>query len=237
MLNTYINEISQNQADIIKSFAIFYLLLVGNFIGTSIFTCNQINNLKQHKWLQLLIAFFLFYFLVTLLSGTGTLEYTPPIEKFVYSIFYFIGFLIVMRLDMKISVLVLFLIFSIYFLELNKDFYLEGGSQIINASDQDIYNKNQYWITLDWPYKIRLFKIDKNDFTTINQIETIIYYFIIFLLVVGFISYGGEIRDTLKKSNYLSWIDVITDTDICRLQDRKSFFHYFKVGMGLHIYK
>ena len=237
MLNTYINEISQNQADIIKSFAIFYLLLVGNFIGTGIFTCNQINNIKQHKWLQLLIAFLLFYFLVTLLSGTGQLEYTPPIEKLIYSIFYFIGFLVVMRLDMKISGLVLFLIFVIYFLELNKDFYLEGGSQIINTNDQDIYNKNQYWITQDWPYKIRLFKIDKKDFTTINQIETIIYYFIIFLLVVGFISYGGEIRDTLKKSKHLSWIDVITDTDICRLKDRKSFFHYLKIGMGLHIYK
>ena len=215
----------------------FFLLIVNNFIGTSIFTCNQINYLKQHKWLQLLMAFFLFYFLVTLLSDTGKLEYTPPIEKLIYSIFYFIGFLVVMRLDMKITGLVLSLIFIIYFLELNKDFYLEGGSQIINANDQDIYNKNQYWITLDWPYKIRLFKIDKNDFTTINQIETIIYYFIIFLLVVGFISYGGEIRDTLKKSKHLSWIDVITDTDICRLKDRKSFFHYLKVGMGLHIYK
>ena len=237
MLNNYINEISQNQADKIKSFAIFFLLMVNNFIGTSIFTCNQINYLKQHKWLQLLMAFFLFYFLVTLLSDTGKLEYTPPIEKLIYSIFYFIGFLVVMRLDMKITGLVLSLIFIIYFLELNKDFYLEGGSQIINANDQDIYNKNQYWITLDWPYKIRLFKIDKNDFTTINQIETIIYYFIIFLLVVGFISYGGEIRDTLKKSKHLSWVDVITDTDICRLKDRKSFFHYLKVGMGLHIYK
>ena len=61
MLNNYINEISQNQADKIKSFAIFFLLMVNNFIGTSIFTCNQINNLKQHKWLQLLMAFFLFY--------------------------------------------------------------------------------------------------------------------------------------------------------------------------------
>jgi hypothetical protein len=237
MFNTYINEISQNQADIIKSFAIFYLLLVGNYIGTSIFTCNQINNLKQHKWLQLLIAFLLFYFLVTLLSETGKLEYTPPIEKLVYSIFYFIGFLVVMRLDMKISAFVLLLIFIIYFLELNKDFYLEGGSKIINKNDQDIYDKNQYWITFNWPYKIRLFKIYKKDFTTINQIETILYYFIIFLLVIGFISYRGEISDTLKKSKHLSWIDVITDTDICRLKDRKSFIHYLKIGMGLHIYK
>ena len=44
--NNYINEISQNQADKIKSFAIFFLLIVNNFIGTSIFTCNQINTTR-----------------------------------------------------------------------------------------------------------------------------------------------------------------------------------------------
>ena len=235
MLNSFIKEISQNEANMIKSFAIFYLLLVGNYVGTSIFTCFQINYLKQHKWLQLLISFLLFYFLVTLVSETGKLEFTPPIEKLIYSIFYFIGFLIVMRLDMRISALVLLLIFVIYFLELNKDFYLERGTNIIDIIDQDIYKENQYWITLNWPYKIRLLKIKKNDFTIINQIETIIYYSILFLLVIGFISYGGEIHDTLKKKKNLTWVDVITDTDVCRLKDRKSFLHYLKVGLRLKI--
>jgi len=235
MLNTFIKEISQNQADMIKSFAIFYLLLVGNYVGTSIFTCFQINYIKQHKWLQLLISFLLFYFLVTLLSETGKLEYTPPIEKLIYSIFYFIGFLVVMRLDMKISALVLLLIFILYFLELNKDFYLEKGSNIIDLVDQDIYNENQYWITFNWPYKIRLLKIEKDDFIIINRIETVIYYFILFLLVIGFISYGGEIHDTLKRTKNLTWLDIITDTNICRLKDRKSFLHYLKVGIGLKI--
>jgi len=235
MLNSFIKEISQNEANMIKSFAIFYLLLVGNYVGTSIFTCFQINYLKQHKWLQLLISFLLFYFLVTLVSDTGKLEFTPPIEKLIYSIFYFIGFLIVMRLDMRISALVLLLIFVIYFLELNKDFYLERGTNIIDIIDQDIYKENQYWITLNWPYKIRLIKIKKNDFTIINQIETIIYYSILFLLVIGFISYGGEIHDTLKKKKNLTWVDVITDTDVCRLKDRKSFLHYLKVGLRLKI--
>jgi hypothetical protein len=235
MLNSFIKEISQNEANMIKSFAIFYLLLVGNYVGTSIFTCFQINYIKQHKWLQLLISFLLFYFLVTLVSETGKLEFTPPIEKLIYSIFYFIGFLIVMRLDMQISALVLLLIFVIYFLELNKDFYLERGTNIIDIIDQDIYKENQYWITLNWPYKIRLIKIKKNDFTIINQIETIIYYSILFLLVIGFISYGGEIHDTLKKKKNLTWVDVITDTDVCRLKDRKSFLHYLKVGLRLKI--
>ena len=92
MLNNAINPISQGQADLIKSFAIFYLMIVGNFIDTSIFTCSEINYIQKNIWLQLTIAFFLFYFLVTLVSNTGTLELTPPIEKLFYSIFYFIGF-------------------------------------------------------------------------------------------------------------------------------------------------
>lgn len=235
MLNTFVKEISQNQADLIKSFAIFYLLLVGNYIGTSIFTCFQIKYIKEHKWLQLTISFLLFYFLVTLVSETGKLEYTPPIEKLFYSIFYFFGFLVVMRLDIKISIIVLLLIFIIYFLELNKDFYLEKGTNITDLVDQDVYNENQYWITLNWPYKIRLFKINKEDFTIINQIETIIYYFILFLLVIGFISYGGEIHDTIKRNKNLTWIDVIINTDVCRLKDRKSFLHYLLVGLRLKI--
>ena len=85
-------EISTRQADLIKSFAIFYLLLVGNYIVSSIFTCFQINFIKKNKVLQLFIAFLLFYFLVTLVSDTGKLEYTPPIEKLIYSIFYFSDF-------------------------------------------------------------------------------------------------------------------------------------------------
>lgn len=228
-------EISTGQADLIKSFAIFYLLLVGNFIVSSIFTCFQINVIKNNKLLELLIAFFLFYFLVTLVSNTGKLEYTPPIEKFIYSIFYFIGFLIVMRLDVVISGLVLLLIFIIYFLELNKDFYLDGGKEITDANDKEIYNKNQYWITFNWPYKIRLFPVKKIDFQIINKIENIIYYIIIFLLTIGFIAYGGEIHDTLKHSKKITWFNVITDTSICSIKDRKSFWHYFKIGLGLKI--
>ena len=230
-----LSEISQNQADLIKSFAIFYLLLVGNYIGNSLFTCFQIKYINSHKWLQLFIAFLLFYFLVTILSNTGKLEYTPPIEKLVYSLFYFIGFVVVMRLDPRVTAMVLFLIFVIYFIELNKDFYLDSGSKIDNQADKDIYNSNKYWITFDWPFKIRLFPIDTNDFVMINKVETIIYYSILFLLVIGFISYGGEIHDNLKNSKNMTWLDVIMDTEIFRLKDRKSFFLYLEIGLGIKI--
>ena len=230
-----LKEISVSQADIMKSFAIFYLLLVANYVGESIFTCFQINFIKKNKTLQLSIAFLLFYFLVTLISNTGKLEYTPPIEKFIYSLFYFIGFLIVMRLDIVISGMVLFLIFVIYFLELNKDFYLDIGDKIVNQTDRNIYLDNQFWITLNWPFKVRLFPVTKYDFSFINKLETVIYYIIVFLLVIGFISYGGEIHDTVKRSKTLTWLDIITDTTICRIKDRQGFWHYFKIGLGLKV--
>lgn len=230
-----LKQISQTQADLIKSFAVFYLLLVGNYIGDSLFTCFQKNYLKTHRWIQLFISFLLFYFLVSLVSNTGKLEFTPPIEKLVYSIAYFFGFLIVMRLDLLITALVLLLIFIIYFIELNKDFYLDRGSEINDPIDQDVYNSNQYWITFDWPYKIRLFQVKSDDFIIINKIETIIYYTIIFLLVIGVISYGGEIHDSIKNSKNLTWVDIILNEDICRLNERKSFFHYLKIGLGIKL--
>jgi hypothetical protein len=225
-----IPDISATQADLIKSFALFYLLLVGNFVAKSIFTCVQINHIQKHNWLQILIAFLLFYFLVTVISDTGKVKFIPPIEKLFNSLFYFMGFLILMRLDVTISVLVLILIFILYFIELNKDFYLETDIQI----DTDTYNY-KYWITFDWPYKIRWFKVKLTDFSMLNKVETVIYYTIICLLVVGFISYGGEIRDTVKNNKTLTWIDVITDTEICRLQNRKSVWHYLNSGLGLHL--
>lgn len=235
MLNI-LSEISETQADLIKSFAIFYLLLVGNYIGNSIFTCYQENLIKTHKGLQLIFAFFLFYFLVTLVSDTGNLEYIPPIEKLVYSLVYFTLFLIVMRLDIRISGLTLILIFVIYFLELNKDFYLDRGKNIDDPLEQEIYNKNSYWITFDWPVKIRIKRVSPNDFKIINQIETVIYYVILFLLVIGFIAYGGEIKETLKLKRGITWFDVIADTQICKMNiQRKTFLHYFKTGLGIKI--
>jgi hypothetical protein len=58
---------------------------------------------------------------------------------------------------------------------------------------------------------------------------------IIFLLVIGVISYGGEIHDTVSKSRNLTWLDVISDTSVCKLKDRKGFVHYLKVGFGMKI--
>ena len=43
----------------------------------------------------------------------------------------------------------------------------------------------------------------------------------------------GEIRDTLKGSKKFSFLDVILNTNICKLKNKKSFWHYLKIGLGL----
>jgi len=232
-MSALLKEISVFQANIIKSFAIFYLLLVGSYIGGSFFACYEINYIKKNKWFQFTLSFLLFYFLGIMVSNTGDLGLTPPIERLIYCFLYFIGFFFVMRLDMKISLVVLMLIFTIYFIELNKDFYLNKGKEIYNQQEESIYNNNKYWFTLNWPFRVRLFPVNNEIFTTINKVETAIYYVIVFLLVIGVLSYGGEIHDTVKKSKNLTWLDVISDTSVCKLKNRKGFWHYLKVGFGM----
>jgi hypothetical protein len=199
-----------------------------------LFTCHQITFLQNNKSVLLFIAFLLFYFLVTLVSNTGFLEFVPPVQKLLYTFMYFIIFLITTRLDYRVMIVVLILIFIIYFIELNKDYYLELGKNIHKKGDKIIYDHyTKYWLTLDFPYKIRLFPIQNDHFKIINKIEYILYIFIYILLILGLIAYGGEIKDTLTHRKNLSWIDVFTNTEICNLKERKPFVHYLKIGFGL----
>ena len=229
----FLNEISTTQADLIKSFAIFYLIIFSNTV-MGLFTCHQITLLQKNKTILLFIAFLLFYFLVTLVSNTGFLEFVPPMQKLIYTFMYFIIFLITTRLDFRVMIIVLILVFIIYFIELNKDYYLELGKNIYNKNDKSLYSHyTKHWVTLDFPYKIRLFPINNTHFKIINKIEYILYIFIYILLILGLIAYGGEIKETLIRKKNLTWIDVFTDTEICNLNERKSFIHYLKIGLGL----
>ena len=226
----FLKEISIGQADLIKSFAVFYLIIFSNTV-LGLFTCQQVSFVQKNKKVLIIIAFSLFYFLVTLISDTGNLEFIPPIQKLIHTIIYFIIFLITTRLDFRVMFAVLTLIFIIYFIEINKDYYLELGKTIHDEKEKAIYDQyTKYWITLDYPYQIRLFPVRPKDFIIINKIEYILYSLMYLLLILGFISYHGEIKDTLIKNKHLSWIDVFTDTEICKLNERKSFWHYVKIG-------
>jgi hypothetical protein len=225
-------DISLYQADLLKSVAIFYLLILSNFI-TGIFTCNQKNFIQNNKMVQTIIAFGLFYFLVTLVSNTGNLEVIPPIQKLLYTFVYFFIFLISIRLDFRVMVAIICLVVLVYFIELNKEYYLELGSTLTNNDDKKVYNDHAYWITMDWPFKVRLFPINPDQFSIINKFENVLYYFIIIFMVLGLVAYRGEITIALHKRKDLSWFEVFSDTHKCKIAQRLPFLHYVSVGLGL----
>jgi hypothetical protein len=152
-------NITETQADIIKLCSIFYLSLIANYIGTGLFPRKLMNTITTHKPIQLFSAFLLLFFSVNLSTST---DKSSPIEKLFHSFIYFIGFIIVIRLDMIVSALIILFIFIIYFIELNKDFYLEPCSH--DADNNKIDDNNKHWITFNTPYKIRLFKVNQSDF-------------------------------------------------------------------------
>ena len=94
MLLGLFNEITYKQADMVKSFAAFLMIIFGARLGDSLINCEQMMFLKTSKWFNLVACFFLFYFLVTIFSNTGNFEHISPIVKFMYSIIYFLVFLL-----------------------------------------------------------------------------------------------------------------------------------------------
>jgi hypothetical protein len=236
MKEEMINNTFTYQADMIITFAMFYMIILSNNIR-GIFTCRQTTFFEKNKPLVYLTSFVLFYFLASLVSNTQGLRYVPPIHKLLYTFVYFLIFLITTRLDFKITFVVLALIFFIYFIELNKNFYLNHKDSENNDLEPSKLQKeySKHWITLDYPFKIRLFHVKSNHFVLIDKLEKMLYVLIYILVILGLIAYGGEIKDTLKNKKDLSWFDVFADTDICNLQDRRPLYHYIKLGLGLKI--
>jgi hypothetical protein len=236
----FLSEIYKNmstyQVDLITTFAMFYMIILSNNIR-GIFTCRQTTFFENNKPLIYLVSFVLFFFLCSLVSNTEHLRFVPPIQKILYTIVYFFLFLLTTRLDFKITFLVLAAIFLIYFIELNKNFYLKHKDSQNKDFKPDGIQKDyiNHWITLDFPFKIRLLPVKSDHFVIIDKIENASYILIFVLTVLGLIAYGGEIKDTLANKKDVTWFDVFADTKICDLKDRRPFHHYIKLGLGLKL--
>jgi hypothetical protein len=224
------------EEDMFITFAMFYMIILGNNIR-GIFTCGQINFFENNKPVVFLTSFILFYFLCSLVSNTGNLKYVPPIQKLLYTIVYFFIFIITTRLDFTITFAVLGIIFLIYFIELNKNFYIKNKDTQNNDFKPNDLNEeyNDHWITLDYPFEVRLFHIKNGHFDVIEKIENILYIVIYILIILGLLAYGGEIKDTLRSKKEVTWIDVFANTKICHIKDKRPFAHYLKLGLGLKI--
>jgi hypothetical protein len=218
------------QKDMFITFAMFYMIIFGNFIK-GIFTCRQIYFFENNKYFIYFVSFLLFYFLCSLLSNTGILKSEPPIQKLLYTIIYFLFFLLTIRLDLKITFIVLAIIFLIYFINLNKIFYLENKNSQNNLNEES----SDYWITLVFPFKVKLIPIKKNHFDIIDKIEYILFFCLYILIFLGLLAYGGEIKDTLTRKKEVTWVDVFLDTKLCHVKERRPFTHYLKLGLGLKL--
>ena len=234
----YVNILpnSTYKLDMIQSIAIFYVFVFSTFIFT-LFTCSERDFIMKNKTAQYVIGFFCFFFLVTLFSKTNNAMYEPPFQKLIKTFLYYIVFILSTRLDYRIMVIVLILIFVNYLIQLNEEYYkkLFDSNKIyeLDKKNNPYYNYD-YWITLTYPIKIRFLQVKKTDLNILNKINNYLYYIIIVLVVFGFICYGGEMKETIKNSKNFTWTDVIYDNKDCKLKNsRKSLLYYFKKGLNI----
>jgi hypothetical protein len=233
MIKEYTNGIYG--VNLITSLAIFYLIILSNFM-LQLFTCYQQHIINNNKTIQYFLGFFLFYFLVSIFSDTGDMQFTPPIQKLILTIGYYFFFIITTRLDTYVMLLVLFLIFSIYFIEINKEYFLNTKEKITNKKNLEFYENHDYWITLDSPFYIRLFRFNKDQVIYLDIIEKYIYFVIWILIIIGMIAYAGEIKYQMGPNNKkFTWSNVFNDSQICDLKNRRPFIANLKMGLSVKL--
>jgi len=225
------------QQDIITSIAIFYIILYSHF-NVELLGCYQKNLINNNTFIKYGLGFICLFFLVTLFSKTGQMSYVPPIQKLIHTFVYYIIFLLSLRLDYRVSGLAICLILFTYFLELNVNFFeqrIQEHNTNPSKEPEALYNKYNHWLTLDYPVKVNLFPVTKQQLTALTYLDSILFYIIIGILIFGFICYGGEIKDKLKGNKSLTWLKVITDTNDCKIKDAKPLLYYFKQGLGIKL--
>jgi hypothetical protein len=232
-----------HQNDLIICIGLFYLFIFSNY-SDKMFTCYQQNILNHSVWVRYIGSFVVFYFLVSLTTNTGYLIGIPPIEKLLYSIWYFLLLILTMRMDLKIQGTLLMLLFISYFIETNKNYYQDAFSALLGTSglgsahtaskeDKQIIKENNYWFTLAGPYFIvRAFPVNKNQLSFLSRVQNLLYYVMVVSFLIGVIAYRGEALSLYPKGSWISrWI---TPDEECRFPtQRESLFTYFKRGLGI----
>jgi len=231
-LSSYIPSMKALRVDdVMKILAVSYVVMFSAFMVNTL-TCYQQKLIEKHWYIKYIFVFLTIYICVTLQDDSLNIDKMPPNQKFLASLVFFTLFITFIRLDIFVNVLIVVLTFIYYFIELNKSYYFED----INYLERKDPNGTQYgyWITIDFPIKIRLFPINAMDETRLIIVQTIIAYAVALLLVIGLISYAGELKDAMRKKN-LTWLGVLFDTKLCKLSDRLPLWKYFKTGLGVPI--
>ena len=242
--------------DLISIFIAFYGILYVSQVS-SIFTCQQ-NMINTHnKLYQYIFTFGIFYFVATLVNKTE-LD-LPPIQKLINCFIYFILFLIVNRLDYRLTITVLALFCLVYFITLNKEYYftvnpstntvelnnnLANSSKVVslvNSSSENIeksaatIENHQYWITMDYPLTIRLFPVSVAEYYYLSTLIKIVIGLIFILISIGFIQYYGLLKYTFD--NKVTFYNIIFENPNCKpLNYKLTFFDYILLAFDYNYY-
>lgn len=249
-------KINRIVSDIVSIFIAFYCILYASKAKT-IFTCQQAFINKNHRFINYIFTFGIFYFVALFINKTE-IE-LPPIQKLFNCFIYFILFLIINRLDYRLTITVLGLFCLLYFIFLNKEYYytidpttnmveLNNNSKnsmklvsILNRYSTNveeasqIIQSHQYWITIDYPFIIRLFPVTISQYYYLSILNKIIIVCIFLCSVLGFINYIGLLKYTFK--NKITIYNVLFENPNCKpLIYNLGFFEYILLAFDYNYY-
>ena len=249
-------EINRIVSNIVSILIAFYCILYASK-AQIIFTCQQDAINKKYKFLQYIFTFGIFYFLAVFVDKTEV--ELPPVQKLINCFFYFILFLIINRLDYTLTIIVLGLFCLLYFIFLNKEYYytvdpatntvelntnsknsMKLVSKISKYSldiekSSKIIQSHQYWITIDYPFTLRLFKVTIPQYYYLSLLNKFIVLCIIICSILGFINYIGLLKYTYK--NNITLYNILFENPNCKpLNFKLGFFDYILLAFDYKYY-
>jgi len=249
-------KINKIVSDIVSIFIAFYWILYASKAKT-IFTCQQDFINENHRFIQYIFTFGIFYFVALFINKTEV--ELPPIQKLINCLIYFILFIIINRLDYRLTITVLGLFCLLYFIFLNKEYYytvdpetnkveLNNNStnsmklvSIINKyssnieESANIIKNHQYWLTIDFPFKIRLFPVTIPQYYYLSLLNKFIIVCIVLCAILGFINYIGILKYSFK--NKITLYNVLFENPNCKpLNYNLPFFDYILLAFDYNYY-
>jgi hypothetical protein len=249
-------KINKIVSDIVSIFIAFYCILYASKAKT-IFTCQQDIINKNHRFIQYIFTFGIFYFVALFLNKTE-LE-LPPIQKLINCFIYFILFIIINRLDYRLTITVLGLFCLLYFIFLNKEYYytvdtstntveLNNNSKnstnlvsILNKNSSNveqsakIIQNHQYWLTIDFPFVVRLFPVTIPQYYYLSLLNKFIVVSIVLCGILGFFNYIGLLKYSFK--NNITFYNIFFENPNCKpLNYDLGFFEYILLAFDYNYY-
>lgn len=198
---------------LISALAAFYLIVFSTYLSF-LFTCNIDNAIKNNQTLIIIMGYFLFFYLVTLSDKFNVDNH--PIQNMLITLLYYIVFLFTTRMDIKITCIVVLIIFIINFLDINKEHY-----KILLKNQKSKKDDKTYLISLNKPFKIDLIPINEEQLIYIDNVELALNYSLYILIAIGFLSFFGEMK-YMKGDKNISLYKLFFDRNICHIRDKRS---------------